>query len=47
MQQGLQRGQAEQECCAKKTCLFQSFGHEHYPQKKRRLLKRTLIRSVR
>ena len=34
MQQGLQRGQAEQECCAKKTCLFQSFGHEHYPQKK-------------
>ena len=46
MKQGLKRSQAKQERCAKKTCLFQPFGHEHYPKKQRRLLKRTLIRSV-
>ena len=31
MKQGLKCSQAKQERCAEKTCLFQSFGHEHYP----------------
>ena len=40
MKQGFQCGQAEQECCAEKACLFKSFRHEQYLPDKPKLLKK-------